>query len=345
MVVICKDNEIRKTIYRAYPTQHVIDWMKTHNNIIYNNTPFYFEAIDDSQIKLAKINYAPSVSLIYSFDKKIWNDFDNSIGVSVPANSKLYLKAKTSNDACASSSSDYNYFEISGRVNVCGNILSLLQNSEFWKITSYKTNNTFYGLFSACNTIIHSNQLFLPKFVFSHCYEYMFQYCYQLLDTPKLPATILSYNCYRGMFANCTSLKEVPELPATTLATSCYDSMFFRCQQITKAPKLPATTLTDICYNYMFYGCISLKEIPELPATKLSKWCYQRMFHECTSLSGSISLYITDVATQCLNSMFGSCESITELHYPKALQDNTTFNSMSGVPWFGAVNATVYFDL
>lgn len=116
-------------------------------------------------------------------------------------------------------------------------------------------------------------------------------------------------------------------LPAITLAFDCYAFMFSSRTLLTHAPKLlPATTLSDYCYNNMFKNCSSLIDAPKLPATILTDSCYRYMFDDCLA--------------------------ITELHYPKSLQNNSEFtstenpwSSMYGAPWFGAVNATVYYDL
>ena len=344
MIVLRKDNNIRKIVYKGYPTQQITNWIKTHDDV-YVITPFYFEVLEDGYISLNTFGAINDVSLVYSFDNKNWNDWDYKAGIDIVAGQKFYLKAKIENSYFATSGDNYHYFVITGKVNVCGNILSLLKNNDFWKITEYPSLYTFCHLFNQCKTIQHSKNLILPTFVSSHCYEYLFQACEQLIDTPKFPALIMQNRCYRGMFANCFSLTTIEELPSTTLATSCYDSMFFECIQLTEAPKLPATILTDVCYNYMFYGCMNLKAIPELPATTLTSWCYQRMFFGCTALTGSISFNIEQVASNCFNDIFDECYNISELHYPKSFQNYQVFISMSGAPWFGATNATIYYDL
>ncbi len=124
--------------------------------------------------------------------------------------------------------------------------------------------------------------------------------------------------CYY-MFNGCTSLTTAPELPATTLAIECYYGMFSGCTSLTAAPELPATTLASYCYASMFSGCTSLTTAPELPATTLASYCYARMFTNCLKVS--------------------------ELHYAASVETDATFTGMTGTPWFGATNATVYYDL
>ena len=68
----------------------------------------------------------------------------------------------------------------------------------------------------------------------------------------------------------------------------------------------------------MFLGCTSLTSV-ELPATTFAEGCYSYMFIECTK--------------------------ITELHYPKSIENDSTFKNLVGSPYFSAYNATVYYDL
>ena len=100
-----------------------------------------------------------------------------------------------------------------------------------------------------------------------------------------LPATTLASYCYNYMFQNCKSLTQSPALPATTLAKNCYDNMFSGCSSLTQAPALPASTLARNCYDNMFYGCTSLTQAPALPASTLARNCYNCMFQNCTSLT------------------------------------------------------------
>ena len=69
----------------------------------------------------------------------------------------------------------------------------------------------------------------------------------------------------------------------------------------------------------MFSGCTSLTQAPALPATTLADYCYIDMFTDCTK--------------------------VTELHYPASIQNDSTFTGIPGSPWFGAINATVKYDV
>ena len=177
---------------------------------------------------------------------------------------------------------------------------------------------------------------------------YMFNSSTSLVDASELNLNdiIISTGCYKSMFEGCTSLTSAPKvLPATTLASYCYNNMFLGCTSLTSAPELPATTLANSCYNYMFLGCTSLSSAPELPATKLTNYCYYYMFFRCSSLTSAPKLPATTLAFECYESIFKGCTKITELHYPKSIENDSTFKNLPESPDFGADNATVYYDL
>lgn len=117
-----------------------------------------------------------------------------------------------------------------------GNIMSLIDSTNFSGLTSLQGTYTFQYMFAGCTGLTSAQNLVLP-------------------------ATSLVDSCYRYMFRDCRSLTTAPELPATTLVNSCYDGMFYFCQSLITAPDLPATTLASYCYRYMFYYCASLNYI------------------------------------------------------------------------------------
>ena len=206
-----------------------------------------------------------------------------------------------------------------------------------WKLASFFSGST--GLKDASGLDLDGIALA------SYCYSDMFDGCTKLTSAPALPATTLAGSCYYGMFFGCTSLTQAPALPATVLAYSCYAGMFSGCTNLTQAPALPATTLASGCYSGMFYNCTSLTQAPALLATVLAYSCYYNMFYGCTSLTQAPTLPATTLAGGCYEDMFYSCANVAELHYPASIENNSTFTGMFGSPWFGADNATVYYDL
>ena len=194
-----------------------------------------------------------------------------------------------------------------------GNIMSLIDSTDFKNNLTISSDYTFANLFRECANLVSAENLVLPATTLSkNCYQSMFQGCRLLTTAPKaLPATTLSDNCYASMFEGCASLRKAPKLPATTLAIGCYSGMFYGCSSLTVAPYLPATTLASACYSSMFFSCTSLTVAPELPATKLESVCYNNMFNGCTSLTTAPELPATTLEFMCYGNMFSNCSSLT----------------------------------
>ena len=216
--------------------------------------------------------------------------------------------------------------------NVYGNIMSLVNSTNFANLTTITNSEYFYNLFKDISGLLNAENLILPATTLAdYCYGNMFFGCTSLTTAPSiLPANTLADNCYNYMFFGCTSLTSVPALPATTLARNCYYRMFYGCTSLTTAPELPATTLVNSCYQDMFSGCTSLTTAPELPATTLSSYCYYYMFYGCSSLN-YIKCLATDISPYNCTShwLYGVSSSGTFVKAP-FMSGWTTGNS--GIP-------------
>ena len=222
-------------IYLGSPEESIVSWIK---NVWLLTIPFYIEVLEggkDGNVKLVKKGSPDEISLLYSFDNKNWSDWDYTTGTDLNVGEKLYLKSKTNNGSFSNDESSYYTFNClyGSKVNVCGNIMSLLYN-DFVDKKELKDIGVFYRLFYQCYPVTDASNLVLPATTLTEqCYRYMFYYCYNLIAAPELPATTLAQYCYWSMFANCTSLTSAPELPATTLAYECYHGMFVDCASLT----------------------------------------------------------------------------------------------------------------
>lgn len=261
-----------------------------------------FEIISGGTIywKTQNENYTKTIE--YQINGGSWNSITSSTdGTPININSGDILKIRGDNNCypgvytSGSSTSIYlNYFrsDISTIFDIRGNIMSLINSTNFSTLTTLPSDRTFMGLF-ACRGLINASELLLPATALTTaCYQGMFQYCISLTTAPELPATTLTNECYAHMFENCTSLTTAPELLAITLADDCYAAMFWNCSNLVNAPELPATTLARSCYASMFHNCTSLTTAPVLPATTLARGCYQYMFRGCSNLN-----YIKCLAT------------------------------------------------
>ena len=303
------------TSFLSDETQEEVKFNKTEEekerDLLYQ-TPLTFEITGDGNIVWSKNDgrYAPYKTIEYRLNDGEWTSITSDTGSSAP--SITVVSGDTiqfrGNNITYGTDTSYNTFSGStAQFNVKGNIMSLINSTNFSTLTTLSSAYTFYHLFDGCTGLTDASELLLPATILAnYCYNYMFSYCTVLTTAPELPATTLARYCYYGMFRGCTSLTTAPELPATTLAYGCYYWMFDNCRSLTTAPELPATTLVYQCYQYMFSGCRSLTTAPELPATTLAYNCYQSMFYGCSNLN-YIKCLATDIsASNCTTNWVGN---------------------------------------
>ena len=235
------------------------DYMIHYNPISTNYLTFTAEQ-DNSTIAL---NSVTNPDIKYRLNEGAWVQWDYS-AITLNTGDIVRMKGNNSN-GFSTSSSNYNQFQMTGKISASGNIMSLLYNDDF------------------------EGKLTIPC---NYCFYYIFYGCASLTTAPDLPATTLTNDCYRCMFRDCENLTTTPDLPSMELADYCYAGMFQNCTSITTAPKLPATTLVANCYYYMFRGCTNLTTAPNLSVTTLANGCYAGMFYGCTKLN-----YIKMLAT------------------------------------------------
>lgn len=162
-------------------------------------------------------------SLEYSRDgvnwTRIWS-LGSGTTLSVEAGDVLMFRGDNLSYAGSHFSGGTAYF------NVRGNIMSLINSTDFENLKDITGKEAFARLFYKSRVVDASNLL--------------------------LPATGLSEGCYHDLFMSCEELIAAPDLPATTLSTNCYTHMFAGCNKLTQAPELPAPVLTFECYYNMF---------------------------------------------------------------------------------------------
>ena len=234
----------------------------------YSKQYLTFEVVEGGTIEFEATDESVSKTISYSLDNgETWTDLTSStsyqsMGGTLSAGDKVLVKGI--NDTYASNDLGYyNHFVSTAKINVYGNIMSLISGDNFVDNKTLTQINTFYSLFSNNSKLLSAKNLILPATTLTnYCYSNMFWNCTNFTTAPKLlPATTLSQHCYEGMFTNCTRLTSAPVLPATTLAGACYCLMFENCHSLVNAPVLPATTLAINCYGSMFRNCSSLNYI------------------------------------------------------------------------------------
>ena len=300
----------------------------------FSTEPLTFNILSDGTINWTASDSSVTKTIEYKVNNGEWKSITSNTGSSAPkinVNTDDKIQFRGNNATYSTSSSSYSTFSGStSGFEVEGNIMSLINSTNFDTLTTLESNWTFAGLFSKCAELTSAKNLILPATVLTnYCYRQMFYNCTSLTTAPALPATTLAMGCYNMMFQGCASLTTATELPATTLANYCYYSMFAGCTSLTTAPSLPATTLEDDCYAYMFYGCTSLTTAPALPATTLAESCYADMFYGCTSLTTATELPATTLANYCYSNMFQGCTSLkTAPALPATTLTHQCYNSM-----------------
>ena len=322
-------------------------------------TPLTFKISSGGTIVWATTDSSVSKTIDYKLNNGNWVSITaTTAGVKINVNTGDKIRFRSSNTSYSDNASSYSTFGSStASFEVEGNIMSLINPTNFATATTLGSKYTFNGLFNGCTGLTSAENLVLPATTLAegcyysmftncaklttapkelpsdtlttNCYAQMFWNCKSLTKVPKLSATKLATYCYSSMFAGCKSLITVPELPATTLATNCYYNMFKNCTSLTTAPTLPATTLANSCYRDMFYGCTSLATAPELPATTLQYQCYNSMFYGCTKLTQAPVLPATTLANRCYYYMFEGCSSLsTAPALPATNLTQDCYNSM-----------------
>ena len=345
------NDDYRNYIMSAYEEPHV-SYTKSTNKIKYNlsndeqyeffkNLPLTFVILDAGNIIWTTSSSSYNNTIKYSKNGGEWTSITSTTGgVGIPVLKGDIVQFKGTNTTFGNASYHSGFDNSSCKFNVCGNIMSIIQETDFSSLTTLSTNYQFAQIFGNCNYLINASNLILPATTLTkYCYGEMFAECTNLTSAPELPATTLARSCYEDMFSECTNLTSAPKLPATTLADYCYAGMFYQCTNLTSAPELPATTLAEHCYSGMFHGCTGLTTAPELPATTLQSLCYNGIFYNCTNLTTAPELPATTLAYSCYWQMFRGC---TRLNYIKAMFTTTPSDSYTW-NWVDGVSATGTF--
>ena len=311
-------------------------------------TPLTLEAIADGSISVTN----PWSSFKYKINdgelQSLTQTTRNNIRAVMPAYSPITVSAgdKVSFYADGSENDVNNdkYLKISCTSDcyIYGNIMSLLDSTNYATKKTIETNNAFANLFRENTHILNHNEkkITLPATTLKEaCYCNLFSGCEKLTKTPELPATNLEIACYFGMFRGCKELTTTTQLNATILKDRCYATMFTDCDKLTSTPALPATTLAANCYSNMFDNCNALTNVSALPATTLASQCYSFMFENCTNLVTAPDLPAATLVNMCYFYMFNGC---TKLTYVKCLATNISAE-LCTEGWLYGVNASGTF--
>lgn len=280
------------------------------------STPLSFDILSNGTVIWNGYGLGYGNTIEYSKDRGItWNSITYSqnhpVNIDVKKGDTISFRGDNVGYANPQQQTVRNYFNIYATCIVYGNIMSLIDSSNFSTLKTISSDWAFWELFMRNDDIIDASKLLLPATTLSvGCYAEMFRLCSYLITPPELPATTLTEKCYDGMFNNCLRLTSAPELPAINLAAQCYKQMFNHCENLTTAPELPVLTLYANCYESMFSNCTKLTKAPDLLALSgtgnQNTACYRQMFYGCTRLREARCLM---TSANDMYQMFSMCSS------------------------------------
>ena len=166
--------------------------------------PLTLEAVGDNT-QITFTNYSGG-NIEYRINDGSWTSTTNFSEDNLSAGTKISFRG---NNNSYYPSSDASSIACSKPCYAYGNIMSLVNATNFATTTSLTAENTFHSLFQGNTNIInHPSKDLL------------------------LPATTLTTSCYHTMFSGCTGLTRAPVLPAPTLVSTCYNAMFSGCSSL-----------------------------------------------------------------------------------------------------------------
>lgn len=213
-----------------------LDW--NSKNIDYAGMPLTFEIISGGTINWKTFGEGKTIQ--YRLNGGEWTDITSTKEgtiITVNDGDKVQFRANNFNNYNGS------YFLGTAMYNAYGNIMSLINPTNFQNLFELNGDYTFAHLFGGGTTERYTNT--------------------GIIDASNLilPATGLTDHAYHGMFADCLNLVAAPALPAKTLVDFCYQEMFYNCQSLIKAPELLADYLPTYAYYYMFGNCSKLNYV------------------------------------------------------------------------------------
>lgn len=186
-----------------------------------------FEILSNGVINWCCNNNSTTKSTIqYRKNGGSWTSITSSMsGVNISVVTGDVLEFKGDNATYSDSSRRFGMFgdgKTTAQFKAKGNIMSLINSTDFENLKSFTGNYTFRAMFNDCSTLMDVSELLLPATgLTTGNYRFMFQNCTSITTAPKLPATTLASECYQGMFNGCSSLNKIECLATSITASNC----------------------------------------------------------------------------------------------------------------------------
>ena len=280
----------------VYPSEPVHDYSKDY---------LTFKITSVGNIKWKSSNSALTRTIEYKLNEGNWTSITSSTGgTTIPVAKGYTVQFRGNNDTYSTNRTSITFSGTTAGFIAEGNIMSLINSTNFSGLTELTTAYTFVNLFQNCTGLTDASNLILP-------------------------ATTLANGCYSRMFQGCTSLTTAPELPATSFAYYCYSQMFEGCTSLVNAPIINRKNSEDgdsACVA-MFKGCSSLTRIQFINLYNLDSSA-QQMFWNCSNLNYVKCLTEATSTIECNIWLRGVSEAGTFIKHP----DSTYVRNENGIP-------------
>lgn len=291
------DNLIKnKAVYNQYITDsetinicEIIDPDYTEHLKL--KIPLTFNFLTDGTFTIVGDSYYTRKTIEYSKDGGDWVSVTTGvtpITIDVVQGTKVQLRGNNSS-YCTNNSGTYYHMGFGGTAtfNLFGNIMSLINKTNFQNLTTLTGDYAFARLFDS-SKVVSAENLALPATTLSRqCYYGMFKDCKNLTKVVSvLPAKTATLKCYQQMYLHCTGLTKIKcDIDLENTTTDCCNTMFSGCKNVTTAAlKLKSSIVQNSAYANMFDGCSALTMSPEILADTVNDSGCSSMFYNCTSL-------------------------------------------------------------
>lgn len=240
--------------------------------------PLTFTALEASTVKLTTTGSPTVAGLHYRIGTSgPWIAY--SVGTEIPLAAGRKVQFLNLANTLSYNDANYYHFDITGKVNATGDLMSLLN----WSAT--------------CQ---------------NYCFINLFRDNDALLSAPEISAVTLASNCLRSMFAGCTLMTSAARIYAATAYTNCCYQMYDGCSSLTNVPApFPFDTMAAACCYAMFRNCTSLKTFPQISAT-FANHCCNSMFYGDTALE-KIHIATPELQAYSCYQMAVNCSSLAEI--------------------------------
>ena len=285
----------------------------------------YFEAVEPNSTVSMMSTQGTAPDLEYSTDGETWQEWQHTTADNVHTFDTLTLTAVGDRVYLRGDNPDglgrfedawlYSHFEMTGKIAVGGNIMSLLdKDAEMTEIPAFgfpflfgditegnpNTSLTAAAAMAAVTTIGTAG-----------CYN-MYSGCTSLTAAADMPSlTTIGLAGCDGMYIRCTALTAAAAMPAlTSIGEHGCDVMYGECTSLTAAAAMPAlTSIGERGCADMYVGCTSLTEAADMPSlTTIGLGGCSYMYEECTSLTAAADMpSLTTIGLAGCDGMYLNC--------------------------------------